>query len=174
MSVTDNALRKTAVPFVASPFCYAIGVAIYEDMIQMMDGTTPLATSALRTVRLCKPDKGNLTQAYLNLFMTVNTALTAKVAIGRFDTDGRTVIVPQQVDIDKGHLLLTGTDTPISSVGSSFVIDGLNLLPQIPKKGDADYNADAFVLIVQFSRNLTTSDSTQRQEVTCSMEMGLR
>ena len=174
-SQSDKATRFTAVPFTAMPFGLNLGIPNNEDTIQPIDWSTGASTAAnaLRVMRLTRPDRGNLIQAYLNLFMNVGSAITAKVSIGRFDTDGITKVTPTQAEIDAGHKALTGTDTPFSSSGSNLFIDGLNLLSLIPKKGDTNYNEDGFVLIVQFSRNLTTSDFPTRFEVSCSMQMGL-
>lgn len=175
MSQTDKGTRTTAIPFTAMPYGVNLGIPNSDDTVQPVDPFTGAssAVTRLRVMRLARPDRGNLIQAYLNLFMRVGSSLTAKVAIGRFDTDGITPITPNQYEIDAGHLALTGTSTPFSSSGSSLIIDGLNLLKLIPKKGDANYNADGFVLIVQFSRDLTTSDFPTRFEVSCSMQMGL-
>ena len=175
MSQNDKATRFTAVPFVATPYGTNIGQPNYDDVAQPVEWNTGLsvAVNALRVMRLCRPDRGNLIQAYLNLFMNVGSALTAKVAIGRFDTDGITPVTPTQAEIDAGHLALTGSSSAIASSGGTLIIDGLNLLRLIPKKGDTNYNEDGFVLIIQFSRNLTTSDFPTRFEVSCSMQMGL-
>lgn len=176
MSQTDFEIRKTSVPFVAEPYGVNLGIPNEDDALQIRDlifGTF-LATPALRVMRLTKPDVGNLKQAYLNLFFSAATSLTAKVALGQFDTDGVTAVQPSQYDIDVGHRKLTGTDTPYTSSGGNLIIDGLNLAKLIPKKGETDYNQDGFVLIVQFSRDLTTSDSIRRFEVACAMELGLR
>lgn len=173
--ISDKATRFTAVPFTAMPYGLNLGIPNQEDTVQPVDWVTgaSIAVNALRVMRLSMPERGNIIQAYLNLFMRVNSSITAKVAIGRFDTDGITKVTPTQAEIDAGHLKLTGTSSPIASSGTNLFIDGLNLLPLIPKKGDANYNADGFVLIVQFSRNLTTSDYPTRFEVSCSMQMGL-
>lgn len=171
---TDKATRETAVPFVATPYGVNIGTPYQDDAAQIIDFTGAVyATPALRVMRLAKPERGNLIQAYLNLFLNVNTSITAKVAIGRFDTDGITPVTPTQAEIDAGHLRLTGTTTAIASSGGLLAIDGLNLLSLIPKKGETNYNADGFILIIQYSRDLTTADLIRRFEVSCSMQMGL-
>lgn len=174
-SAKDKATRLTAVPFTASSYGSNLGLPNYEDTVQPVDWTTGLSIAAgrLRTMRMSKPDVGNLIQAYLILFMTAGSSLSAKIAIGRFDTDGVTAVIPNQVEIDASHLKLTGSSSAIASSGGNLIIDGLNLLKQIPKKGETNYNADGFVLIVQFDRDLTTSDYPRRFEVACSMQMGL-
>lgn len=173
MSETDKGTRKTAVPFVATPYGYNIGLPS-EDALQIVEFTGVIDTTpALRVMRLCKPERGDLIQAYMNLFMTADSALTAKVAIGRFDTDGINVVTPTQAEIDAGHLALTGTTTPFTASGGSLIIDGLNLVKLIPKLGQTNYNKDGFVVIVQFSRDITSSDPVRRFEVSCSVQMGL-
>lgn len=173
MSESDKGTRKTAVPFVATPYGYNLGLPS-EDAIQLVDFLGNISTTtALRVMRLCKPERGDLIQAYMNLFMTAGSALTAKVAIGRFDTDGINVVAPTQAEIDAGHLALTGTATPFTASGGSLIIDGLNLVKLIPKLGQTNYNKDGFVVIVQFSRDITSSDPVRRFEVSCSVQMGL-
>lgn len=173
MSESDKATRTTAVPFVANPYTVNLGLPS-DDAIQLVDFLGNISTTtALRIMRLAKPERGNLISAYLNLFMTAGSALTAKVAIGRFDTDAVTPITPTQAEIDAGHKALTGTTTPFTASGGTLIIDGLNLMPKMPKKGDATYNDDGFVLIVQFSRDITSSDPVRRFEVACSAQMGL-
>lgn len=173
MSQSDKSTRDTAVPYVASPYSVNLGLPT-DDAIQLVDFLGNISTTtALRVMRLCKPQRGDLISAYLNLFMTAGSALTAKVAIGRFDTDGVTPITPTQAEIDASHLLLTGTTTPFTASGGSLIIDGLNLAKFIPKLGQTNYNADGFVVIVQFSRDITSSDPVRRFEVACSVQMGL-
>jgi hypothetical protein len=173
MSESDKGTRKTAVPFVATPYGYNLGLPS-EDAIQLVDFLGTISTTpALRVMRLCKPERGDLIQAYMNLFMTAGSALTAKVAIGRFDTDGINVVTPTQAEIDAGHFALTGTTTPFTASGGSLIIDGLNLVKLIPKLGQTNYNKDGFVVIVQFSRDITSSDPVRRFEVSCSVQMGL-
>lgn len=173
MSSTDFRIRKTAVPFTATGFCLATGSINSDDNLNA-PFTAGSNVAALRVMRLSKPDVGNLIQAYVNLFMTVGSALTCKVAVGKFAADGITAQTPTQAEIDAGHLKLTGTTSPIASSGSSFFIDGLNILSLIPKKGDPEYSDKGIVLILQFSRDLTPTDKVNRFEVACSMEMGLR
>lgn len=173
MSESDKATRRTAVPFVATPYAVNLGIPT-DDAIQNVDFLGTISdTTPLRVMRLCKPERGDLIQAYLNLFMTAGSALTAKVAIGRFDTDGVNVVTPTQAEIDAGHLALTGTSTPFTSSGGALIIDGLNLVKKIPKLGETNYNKDGFVLIVQFSRTITSADPVRRFEVACSVNMGL-
>lgn len=174
MSESDKATRNTAVPFTANPYCVNLGQPNDDDSLQIVDffGTV-YATPALRVMRMSSSNRGNMIQAYLNIFLTVATSITAKIAIGRFDTDGVTAVTPTQAEIDASHLKLTGTSSAISSSGGSLIIDGLNLLKQIPTKSDPNFNVDGFVLIVQFSRDLTTNDRLQRFEVACSMQIGL-
>lgn len=167
--VTDKTIRKTSVPFVATAFSTQFGSSF--DYIQISDGTW--TASPLAVMRMSKPERGNLTQAYLNLFMYVASAISVKVAIGRFDTDGINKITPTQAEIDASHLKLTGTSSAIASSGTSLIVDGLNLLSQIPKQGTSTYNSDGFVLILQFSRSLVEPDEIKRFEVSCAMEMGL-
>lgn len=171
--VSDKSTRTNAVPFVATPFANQFGTPYTTDFIRIQETVYDPVINPLYVMRLSKPERGNLIQAYLNLIMSISSPVTAKVAIGRFDTDGMTAITPTQAEIDASHFLLTKTTSPISSSGSSFIIDGLNLISQIPQKGETNYNADGIVLIVQFNRSLVYTEKVVRFEVSCSTQIGL-
>jgi hypothetical protein len=170
---SDKTTRKTSVPFVATPFANQFGTPYMTDYIRIQETVYDALINPLYVMRLSKPERGNLMQAYLNLIMTVSSSVTVKVGIGRFDTDGLTVITPTQAEIDASHLLLNKTISPIASSGTSLIIDGLNMISQIPQKGETNYNADGIVLILQFSRSLVYTEKVVRCELSCAMEMGL-
>jgi len=166
---TDKRTRDDAIPFEATPFTNS---GIGTD--GTLDAGTIISSSTLITIRCCKPDRGSLVEAALNLQMAVGSALTVKVAIGRFDTDGFNAVASYtQAEIDASHARITGSSSAIASSGSSLLIDGLNIFKEIPKSGSANYSQDGFVLVLQFSRARTGSDSLKRFYVMCSALMGL-
>lgn len=170
MSVTDKTTRKNAIPFEATAFSNSsAGTAGTTDAGALRSSTL------LVTVRCSTPDRGALTEAHLNLLMGVHAATDVYVGIGRFDTDGITAISSYTNDeIIAMHKRLTGTDSPIASSGSTLFIDGLNILPLVPKRGHANFNADGFVLILLFSRSrVSANDVLRRFNVMCSAQMGV-
>lgn len=172
MITSNKKTRDVATPYFAQSYDgqYFDGITLEA----LDDATLVSTTRLLSIIRCCTPYGTNLVEAHLNLTMTCSTALTAKIAIGRFDTDGITAIETyNQIDIDQQHAFLTGSSSPISSSGGILFIDGLNIFPKIPKKTDSDFNEDGFVLLIQFSRVRTGTDVLKKFEVACSSLMGL-
>lgn len=112
-------------------------------------------------------------EAHLTMLLHVGSSLSVKLAVGSFDTDGVTAVIPTQTVIDAQNLLITGSSSGIASSGSELLIDGINLLPFIPKRGSATFSEDGFVLVMQFSRNRTSSDTVRRFDMQMSADLGL-
>lgn len=169
-TATDKRTRERSVPFEASSFSNSS-----SGDNGASDAGLLRSSSLLVTVRCSTPDRGVLTEAHLNLIMAVNAATNVFIGIGRFDTDGITAIgTYDPADIYAMHRKITGSDSPIASSGGTLFLDGINILPLIPKRGDANFNADGFVLIFLFNRTRTTSnDILRRFNVMCSAQMGL-
>lgn len=169
-TATDKRTRERAIPFEASSYSNSS-----SGDLGTTDAGLLRSSSLLVTVRCSTPDRGALTEAHLNLLMGVNSATNVYIGIGRFDTDGITAIeLYTNEEILAMHQKLTGTDAPIASSGGNLFIDGINILPLIPKRGDTNFNADGFVLVFLFSRTRTTSnDILRRFNVMCSAQMGL-
>jgi len=170
---SDKTTRMEAAPFEARPF-YTGGQDIttykwHTDADYLVDSST-----LVLPIRCCTPRHCNIVEMYLNMLLQVTSALTVKVAIGYFDTDGVTPITsyPQSY-IDEYHRKITGSDSVISSSGTLLLLDGLNLLPSLPKRGDAVFNEDAFVLILQFSRTRTSSEKVLVFELSGSAMLNL-
>jgi hypothetical protein len=100
-------------------------------------------------VRIATPAKGDLIEARLTAQFTVpNTAgTTLEIYIGTFAADGITANTISDAEISRMHKILTGLSTPFTyAAGEEVFIDGLNLMQLMPKRGDATFNEDAFVL----------------------------
>lgn len=165
---SDKKTRDVAIPFEATAFG-RIASGSYDDSAEMLS-----TTKLLVAVRCSTPDRGALTEAHLNVQMTVGSALKAKIAIGRFASDGITAVESlSDIDLDIMNKQITGQPDGIASVGSTLLIDGVNLFPFIPKRGEAGFNADGFVLIFKFNRVRTSSDQMKRFDLQCSAQMGL-
>lgn len=168
---SDKQTRNEAVPFVASSFCYGTPMTTGE-ISEDADAITGSSTTIY--IRCATPKYANLVEAYLTLIMAVGSALTVKVAIGYFDTDDITAITSySQSYIDASHYRITGTTSAIASSGGILLLDGLNLLPELPKRNDSDFNENGFVLILQFSRARTGSDTVTLYEIDGSALLGL-
>ncbi len=167
--ITDKRTRDAAIPFEATAFTNSsIGTN------GTLDAGKIISSDTLVAIRCCKPDRGTLVEAALNLQLTVGSALTVKVAIGRFDTNGYDAVSSYaQTEIDAAHKRITGSSSAIASSGSTLFIDGLNIFNEIPKAGSAYYSQDGFVLLLQFSRARTGSDILKRYNVIASALMGL-
>lgn len=179
MSVSDKKIKVNAIPFEAQPFSRygnvqtdygagAGGLFVYTTDVQT------LRAPGLGVVRMNTPLGSNLIEAALNLTMQVNSSLGVKVAIGRFDTDGISPVTSYtQAEIDAMHFALTGQSGAIMSSGGVLFLDGVQIGRLIPKQGDAGYNSSGFVLILQFTRNRTSTDLLKRFNVQATAEMGL-
>lgn len=118
------------------------------------------------------PANSNLIEAYLTLFLPVESAIVTRLTIGAWDTDGVNPVRSYTNEYRAAsHKNLTGLDTTIASVGGMLVLDGIDLLHERAK-----FNEHGFVLLMAFSRALTTqeyTDLTERLLLSCSAEMGL-
>lgn len=172
MIVSDKSTREVATPYFAQSYDgqYFDGLTLES----LDDATIVSSNRTLAIIRCCTPYGTNLVEAHLNLTITCSVSLSVKVAIGRFDTDDITAIESyDQTTIDQQHNFITGQSAAIASSGGTLFIDGLNIYPIIPKKFDSDFNEDGFVLLLQFDRVRTGSDSLKKFEVICSSLMGL-
>jgi len=109
----------------------------------------PFSLGSAAQVRICTPAKGDLIEARLTAQFTVpNTAGTSlELYIGKFEADGITAQTISATEISRMHKILTGLDTPFTyAAGEEVFIDGLSLMQLIPKRGDATFNEDAFIL----------------------------
>ena len=171
--VSDKTTRVEAAPFEARPFYTGAQdittVKWHTDADYLVDSST-----LILPIRCCTPRHCNIVEMYLNMILQVTSSLTVKVALGYFDTDGVTPVASySQAYIDAYHRKITGSDSVMSSSGTLLTLDGLNLLPSLPKRGDDIFNEDAFVLILQFSRTRTSSEKIIMFELSGSAMLNL-
>lgn len=167
--VSNKSTRDIATPFVALSYDGQTYDGITLESLD--DATIVSSTRLLAIIRCCTPYGTNLIEAHLNLTMTCATPLSVKVGIGYFDIDDITAIESYS-NINQQHEFLTGSSSAIASSGGTLFIDGLNLYPLIPKRGDANFNEDGFVVLLQFDR-LRSGDTLKKFEMICSSLMGL-
>lgn len=164
---TDRNQRKTATPFESTPWCDSrLGAIQYsENLLSTTDLTVAL--------RMTSPAFASIIEAHITAVLTVGSSIAVKLAVGSFATDGTTTVMPSQSVIDSQNLRITGSSSGVASSGSELLLNGINLLPFIPRRGDATFNEDGFVLVMQFSRLRTTSDVVRRFDMQMSADLGI-
>lgn len=149
--ISDKRTRVHAIPFRGLWFSnlnYG-GVGNTLDDGQADGDLRPFSLGSSAQVRIATPAKGGLIEARLTAQFTVpNTAgTTLELYIGSFAADGITPNTISAAEISRMHKILTGRSTPFTyTAGEEVFIDGLSLMQLIPKRGDAAFNEDAFIL----------------------------
>lgn len=174
-SLSDKRTRVHAIPFRGLWFSNAgyVGNTLEDgfadgDLYQFSIGN---ATQ----VRIATPAKGDLIEARLTAQFTVpsTAGTTLELYIGTFAADGVSVTTIGASEISRMHKILTGKSTPFSYAASEEVfIDGLNLMQLIPKRGEANFNEDGF--IVGLKLTLAGSSSQwflRRFQLDCSTQI---
>lgn len=173
--LTDKRLRQNAITFQGKWYSNYSGTATGS---QLVDGVADgdLADFALGNaaqVRIARPAKGDLVEARLTInAVSPPTGFSElSIYIGDFDTDGVTPLTLNATEIARRWKVLTGLSSPISvGVQDTYYIDGLNLMPLIPKRGETGFNEDAFII----GLNLNNRDSgfvLYEFKVDCSIQM---
>lgn len=166
--ISDKSTRQQAIPFIATDFT---GLSESGGLFFNIDAARIISDDLLVIIRCCTPRHANLIEAHLNLQITAVSALNVKVAIGTWN-GVQAVSSYSQADIDRMHAAITGASAALASSGGTLLIDGLNLYPYIPKRGETNFNEDGFIVLLQFSRARVT-DTLKKFEVACSALMGL-
>lgn len=150
MSQTDKRLRVNHIPFRGTWFSNgALGVGS-----QLADGVADgdlagFAQGNAAQVRIARPAKGDLVEARLTInAVSPPTGFSElSIYVGDFDTDGLTPLTLSADEIARRWKILSGFNAPLSvGVQDTYYIDGLNLMPLIPKRGEAGFNEDAFIV----------------------------
>lgn len=151
VQTTDNRRRVNAIPFRALWYDNS-SVGNQFDLTGVVSGDLSILRTGFPSsgqIRICRPLKGELIEARLSMQATFpnSGAQSLRFYIGRFDTDGITPVTLTEAEIAASWKKISGFNAPISypAMGNVF-FDGLNLLPAIPKKGDADFNQDGWIL----------------------------
>jgi hypothetical protein len=164
---SDRSQRRTATPYQSTPWTDFRGGKISYP--EHLTSTTALTVA----LRMTTPAFAKVVEAHLTMQMNIGSSLSVKLAIGSFDIDSVTPLTPAQAEIDRQNLLITGSSSGIASSGSVLLLDGIDLLPFLPKRGDASFSEVGFVLIMQFSRLRTTSDTVRRFDMQMSADLGI-
>lgn len=155
MSETDLRLRKDAVPYISW-------------FVSHTNNNTNLALYSCPVLTA-----GNIVEAYLTLFLPVDSALSVRVMIGEFeDSDVEPVDTYTETYIKQSHARITGEEATIDSSAGFLILDGLNLLLERAK-----FNEHGFVLGLQFDRSLNSEEArllADRLMINCSSIVGLK
>lgn len=154
MSESGLQLRDVAVPFISWT-----DTVFSHDMENTDLYTMPLITN------------GDLIEAYLTLFMSVDSSLSLRIAVGEWkDTEVEPVESYSSDYIKKSHARITGNENTIDSSSGFLFVDGANLLHERKK-----FNEHGFVLILEWSRTVTRDEfDTRDLIVNCSTTLGLK
>lgn len=153
---TDKRTRQRSIPFRPMWFdsssignTFISGGQISGDLSVLQTGI-----GAGGQIRYCRPEKGELTEAYLtmNAVAPVQSPTELRFYIGSFQADGITPATPSAARIAEHHKILTGRNSPyFYGSQANIFIAGLNLMRLIPQRGDAEFNSDAFIIGVEIS-----------------------
>jgi hypothetical protein len=165
MGFGNRAVRSIALPFISLPWGFTRTYTQSSDIAGAGQQYTDVASwqNIQKVIRMNRPKFGDMTEAYLNMKLRASNAeaspLTFKVAIGTFVKDGLgnpTLVATASYSsayVDASHLLLTGTANPFSvSPGQTIEIKDLPIVGQIPKRGNAEFQEDGWVLVISWNR----------------------
>lgn len=188
----DFALREQAIPFLGQIAGYnrndqsdfdvsqanALG-DLYTLVAPATDGFDPNAQPRKNNlVRILQPQFVATTAAYFTFSLTTANNETSRkfyVTAGTGYTTANGVIpaIPSDEEIRRIHTLLKGDsqpyDTPNGQPGT-VTIDKLNILNLLPKRGEANFRQDCFVIGIHFLQvpSVATGYKLNRFEVNCS------
>lgn len=147
--VSDLRTRFRAIPFRGQWFSDSGAVAVVLQDGEADGDLEAFANGNAAQARIARPAKGDLIEARL----TINAVTpeiggnTFQIYIGEFDTDGITPLTLSAAEIARRHKILTGYTAPFDYGSQDNVfIDGLDLMPLIPKRGEVGFNEDAFIV----------------------------
>ena len=190
MSVQDQALRKTAIPYYANVWGYNRGqfsdqnissASNIGDLSSLVPSsyTYQTAISTVNAIRVLQPQYGDIIEANLNLSFTLASAEGARqfrVAVGKFSGLYARETSYSEDYINESHAKITGRNSPYDiAPAGSFSVNRLNLFPALYHEGDAEYRDDAFVVLLCFDTapSKGTGWGFTKFEVDCTMQMGL-
>lgn len=184
MGQSNLALRPTAIPFrslwydntsIGNRFGSRLGDTSGD--VEPVWGTTRGNSGSIRFTR---PLKGDIIEARLtiNALTPFGGFADIRFAIGTFDTDGITPITPSEATIRAHQKILFGNENPLNYGNQDNIyIDGLNLTPLIPKRGEVGFNEDGFILYTDINGKTGTNalgDWTLYEfKMDCSVQIGV-
>lgn len=155
--------RHKAIPFQSFPFelePHAPPGASSDQLLLLQDPT--LTTDAVKTVKMTRPENGDLIEMYLFMEMTAPSTSGISIRIGI-------------QDVDQDHVLLTGTGSAFSVAANGTLTIEANLISRIPKFGETNFSSDYFTLLVEFGDFYNPTDGYALNKFACfgSAQMAL-
>lgn len=175
MGTFDRTLRNVAQPFAGQVMGYnrneqsdqTVDIATkLGDLGNLANDTaTPLLPLSDNLIRVLRPAKGHIVEAYFTLSLSTANAETnpyLKISIWRVTSDtDMTALQPSEALINAHMTQLFGSSTPLTNTaGQPITIDTLNILPLIPQVGDTNYVEDCFTIGVHFYQSSGTTRAT--------------
>lgn len=167
MILGNKALRDRAIPFESLPVDDAAFI------VSLNEGNFFLAPafeveSRIFPIVLSRPEAGQIVELRLSfrLLAAAAAGFSLKLAIGTLDPD--TLYWDQSEDqraINLSHRNITGQDAAftVAAAGELFV-DDLDLLKAAPQPGDANFNSDAYCLLLAFETIPATTTGWEMRE----------
>lgn len=175
----DLSLRNLAVPFRALWFDdtatygneFVPGSTTTGDLYDVMGTLNPSGGQ----IRLTRPFYGDIISAVLTMQATapVSSPTILRFYKGDFDADGITAVTSYtEARRASDWQTISGYSSElVYGSQANIFIDGLDITSIIPKRGDADFNEDGFILGV----DLTTKDTDwylYNFKVDCTVQLG--
>lgn len=104
-----------------------------------------------------------------------NRALKVRLGIGTFDSGVIPDVVYSEAYLAQQHKTITGRDDPFTAAANGTLFIDADLTRSLHKAGDAEFNSDAFVLLVSFDviPSASLGYSLDKFKLSCTAQMGL-
>ncbi len=178
MRTGNKALRDYSIPFVSefvesSSFLYGGSILSAPEFVTN--------TNKVVAIPMTQPEKGQMTEAYLFMEMVApsDKALDIYLGIGTFTTVGGILSVVPELeaigDIGAMHRKITGSSDPFHVAANGTLTIDADLTRSLYDRNDAQFNSDAFCLLVKFLSLPTVSlgYKLKKFKLSCSAQIGL-
>lgn len=186
MGQSNLALRPTAIPFRSLWYDDTSQGNRFGSNANEISGDLggKVSTGAMigGAIRYCRPLKGDIIEARLTWQAVTAFGDFAEIrfALGTFASDGITAVAPSNATILEHQKILFGTSNALNfGSQANIFFDGLNITPLLPKRGEANFNEDGFVLYLQIGSKYGGADTgggaytVYEFKLDCSVQIGV-